>query len=218
MMTERDYEAWLGAAYLWRGHVAHRSTDPEALRDYILSDKFTIAAFKGQGLSFRHWDLQLRQPILLAGPRALFSIAPSKVSCIRVSTRTRLATTNRRQNAMRVNKYARLAHSFAIASGALMLAASPCFAATLFVTSERDNTVTVLDSNTLAVKKVIMSGRGRGVSPSRPIIAKSSSVSAMTTGWTLSTRRRCQCRAAFRMFLIPNLSRSTPLGARLRRE
>ena len=37
-------------------------------------------------------------------------------------------------------------------------------AATLFVTSERDNTVTVLDSNTLAVKKVINVGtRPRGI-------------------------------------------------------
>jgi PQQ-dependent catabolism-associated beta-propeller protein len=65
---------------------------------------------------------------------------------------------------MRLNKYARLAHNFAIASGALVLAATPCFAATLFVTSERDNTVTVLDSNTLAVKKVIDVGtRPRGI-------------------------------------------------------
>jgi PQQ-dependent catabolism-associated beta-propeller protein len=65
---------------------------------------------------------------------------------------------------MRLNKYWRVAHNFAIASGALMLAATPCFAATLFVTSERDNTVTVLDSNTLAVKKVIDVGtRPRGI-------------------------------------------------------
>ncbi len=75
-MTERDYEAWLGVRIFGEAMLRTNSTDPEALRDYILSDKFTIAAFKGQGLSFRHWDLQLRQPILLAGPRALVSIAP----------------------------------------------------------------------------------------------------------------------------------------------
>jgi YVTN family beta-propeller protein len=65
---------------------------------------------------------------------------------------------------MRLNKYASSARAMAIASGVLMLAATPCFAATLFVTSERDNTVTVLDSNTLAVKKVIDVGtRPRGI-------------------------------------------------------
>jgi hypothetical protein len=38
------------------------------MRDYLLSDKFELAAFKGQGLTFRHWDQQLREPILLASP------------------------------------------------------------------------------------------------------------------------------------------------------
>jgi hypothetical protein len=28
------------------------------------------------GMTFRHWDLQLRQPILLSGPRTLVSISP----------------------------------------------------------------------------------------------------------------------------------------------
>jgi PQQ-dependent catabolism-associated beta-propeller protein len=65
---------------------------------------------------------------------------------------------------MRLNKYPSVARGIVIASEALILAATPCFAATLFVTSERDNTVTVLDSNTLAVKKVINVGtRPRGI-------------------------------------------------------
>jgi ABC transporter substrate binding protein (PQQ-dependent alcohol dehydrogenase system) len=76
-MTERDYEGWLavhifGEAMLRTGGA----TDAKTLRNYILSDEFSIAAYKGIGLSFRKWDLQLRQPILLAGPRALISIAP----------------------------------------------------------------------------------------------------------------------------------------------
>ena len=75
-MTERDYEAWLGVRIFGEAMLRTNATDAKSLRDYILSDKFTIAAFKGQGLSFRPWDLQLRQPILLAGPRALVSIAP----------------------------------------------------------------------------------------------------------------------------------------------
>jgi ABC transporter substrate binding protein (PQQ-dependent alcohol dehydrogenase system) len=75
-MTERDYEAWLGVRIFGEAMLRTGATDAVSLRHYILSDKFSIAAFKGQGLSFRRWDQQLRQPILLAGPRTLVSIAP----------------------------------------------------------------------------------------------------------------------------------------------
>jgi ABC transporter substrate binding protein (PQQ-dependent alcohol dehydrogenase system) len=76
VMTERDYEGWLAVRIFGEALLRTGATDPKTIRDYILTDKFTIAAFKGLGLSFRRWDLQLRQPILLAGPRALVSIAP----------------------------------------------------------------------------------------------------------------------------------------------
>jgi ABC transporter substrate binding protein (PQQ-dependent alcohol dehydrogenase system) len=75
-MTERDYEAWLGVRIFGEAMLRTGATDPKTLRDYILSEKLNIAAFKGQGLSFRPWNLQLRQPILLVGPRSLVSIAP----------------------------------------------------------------------------------------------------------------------------------------------
>ena len=35
-----------------------------------------MAAFKGQGLTFRRWNQQLRQPMLLAAPRSLVSVSP----------------------------------------------------------------------------------------------------------------------------------------------
>jgi ABC transporter substrate binding protein (PQQ-dependent alcohol dehydrogenase system) len=76
VMTERDYEAWLAVRIFGEAMLRTGATDAKTLRDYILSDDFNIAAYKGIGLSFRKWDLQLRQPILLAGPRALISIAP----------------------------------------------------------------------------------------------------------------------------------------------
>ena len=40
------------------------------------SDKFELAGFKGVPLTFRDWDGQLRQPILLADPRSLVSVSP----------------------------------------------------------------------------------------------------------------------------------------------
>ena len=44
----------------------------------MLSKDFEVAGFKGQGMTFRPWDRQLRQPILLSGPRALVSISPQE--------------------------------------------------------------------------------------------------------------------------------------------
>ena len=41
-------------------------------------DKFQLGAFKGEGLSFRTWNQQMRQPILLAAPRMLVSVSPQE--------------------------------------------------------------------------------------------------------------------------------------------
>jgi ABC transporter substrate binding protein (PQQ-dependent alcohol dehydrogenase system) len=50
--------------------------DPQSIRAYLLSDQFQLGAFKGVGLSFRRWDQQLRQPILLSSPLMLVSVSP----------------------------------------------------------------------------------------------------------------------------------------------
>lgn len=76
IMTERDYEAWLAVRVFGEAATRTHRTDVPSLRDYILSDRFKVAGFKGQQLTFRPWDHQLRQPILIAGPRALVSISP----------------------------------------------------------------------------------------------------------------------------------------------
>jgi ABC transporter substrate binding protein (PQQ-dependent alcohol dehydrogenase system) len=76
IMTERDYTAWLAVRIVGEAVVRTGSNDAQVVRDYILSEKFEVAGFKGQGLNFRNWDLQLRQPILIAGPRALVSVSP----------------------------------------------------------------------------------------------------------------------------------------------
>jgi ABC transporter substrate binding protein (PQQ-dependent alcohol dehydrogenase system) len=78
IMTERDYTAWLAVRIIGEGVTRTSQNAPDALRSYILSEKFEVAGFKGQGMNFRQWDLQLRQPILIAGPRALVSISPQE--------------------------------------------------------------------------------------------------------------------------------------------
>ncbi len=76
IMTERDYSAWLAVRTIGEIVTRTSSLDLPTLRAYLMSPRFEVAGFKSQGLNFRSWDRQLRQPILLAGPRALVSISP----------------------------------------------------------------------------------------------------------------------------------------------
>jgi ABC transporter substrate binding protein (PQQ-dependent alcohol dehydrogenase system) len=77
-MTERDYNNWLAVRIIGEAVTRTSNAEPQALHDYVLGDEFEIAAFKGEGLSFRQWDQQLRQPILLVNPRVLVSVSPQE--------------------------------------------------------------------------------------------------------------------------------------------
>ncbi|WP_170785521.1 ABC transporter substrate-binding protein [Ruegeria lacuscaerulensis] len=75
-MMPKDYAAW--AAYRTLGEAVTRtqSSDPTVLLDYILSDDFELAGFKGRAMNFRSWNGQLRQPIPLVTDRAVVAMAP----------------------------------------------------------------------------------------------------------------------------------------------
>ncbi|MDH3662964.1 MAG: ABC transporter substrate-binding protein [Alphaproteobacteria bacterium] len=75
-MTEKDYAAWLAVRTIGEAVTRTDSSDPAVLRDYLRSDQFEIAAFKGEGLTFRPWNQQMRQPVILVGPRMLVSVSP----------------------------------------------------------------------------------------------------------------------------------------------
>ena len=60
--------------------MSTESAEPATIHDYLRSDAFQIAAFKGEGLSFRQWNQQLRQPILLVNPRVLVSVSRIYIS------------------------------------------------------------------------------------------------------------------------------------------
>ena len=77
-MTERDYMAWLSVRIFGEAVTRSGKTDVAGWRSYILSKSFGVAGFKGQAMSFRTWDRQLRQPIILTGPRSLVSISPQE--------------------------------------------------------------------------------------------------------------------------------------------
>ena len=48
-------------------HQASGKTTPPEVKAYLLSDQFKLEGFKGQAMSFRTWDHQIRQPIVLGG-------------------------------------------------------------------------------------------------------------------------------------------------------
>ena len=74
-MTAADYGAWMAVRAV--GEAATRGgSDPATLTAYLHGPKFELAAFKGSRLSFRSWDGQLRQPVLLADARSLVSVSP----------------------------------------------------------------------------------------------------------------------------------------------
>jgi ABC transporter substrate binding protein (PQQ-dependent alcohol dehydrogenase system) len=77
-MTARDNQAWVAMRMIGDA-VAHlRTDDPKAVRDYIRSPEFEVADFKGEKLTLRDWNNQLRQPILLTDSRSTVSVSPQE--------------------------------------------------------------------------------------------------------------------------------------------
>lgn len=71
-----DYQAWVAVRAIGEAMTRVRQIDLKEISRFLLGPEFALAAFKGVPLSFRPWDLQLRQPVLLAQPTALVSVAP----------------------------------------------------------------------------------------------------------------------------------------------
>jgi ABC transporter substrate binding protein (PQQ-dependent alcohol dehydrogenase system) len=77
-MTARDMQAWTAARMIGEAASRTRSTEPQRLLDFMKGPEFALAAFKGQRLTLRDWNLQLRQPILLADGRLIASVSPQE--------------------------------------------------------------------------------------------------------------------------------------------
>jgi ABC transporter substrate binding protein (PQQ-dependent alcohol dehydrogenase system) len=77
-MTARDMQAWSAVRMIGESASRTRSGDPKVLLEFLKSPDFALAAFKGQRLTLRDWNLQLRQPILLADGRMIVSVSPQE--------------------------------------------------------------------------------------------------------------------------------------------
>src|SRR5579871_5140379 len=77
-MTALDMQAWSAARMIGEAAARINSADPQALLAYMKGPDFGLAAFKGQKLTLRDWNLELRQPILLADGRTIVSVSPQE--------------------------------------------------------------------------------------------------------------------------------------------
>lgn len=71
-----DYNVWLALRVIGEAVTRANTAEPDGVRDYALSDEFELAAFKGQKVTFRDWNGQLRQPILLYDGSITVSVSP----------------------------------------------------------------------------------------------------------------------------------------------
>jgi ABC transporter substrate binding protein (PQQ-dependent alcohol dehydrogenase system) len=77
-MTALDMQAWTAARMIGEAVEHVQSADAQRIFDFIKGPDFALAAFKGRKLTVRDWDLQLRQPILLADGRVVVSVSPQE--------------------------------------------------------------------------------------------------------------------------------------------
>jgi ABC transporter substrate binding protein (PQQ-dependent alcohol dehydrogenase system) len=77
-MTALDMQAWTAARMIGEAASRVSSGDSKRLFDFLKTPDFSIAAFKGQRLTLRDWNLQLRQPILLVDGRTVVSVSPQE--------------------------------------------------------------------------------------------------------------------------------------------
>lgn len=78
LMRPLDYQAWLGVRSVGEAASQKKSTDAAVLVPYLSEPAFNLPAYKGVSLSYRPWDHQLRQPILVVQPKAMVSVAPEQ--------------------------------------------------------------------------------------------------------------------------------------------
>jgi ABC transporter substrate binding protein (PQQ-dependent alcohol dehydrogenase system) len=77
-MTATDMQAWMAVRMIGESAAHIHAADPKATLDFLKGPDFALAAFKGQRLTLRDWNLQLRQPILLADGRTVVSVSPQE--------------------------------------------------------------------------------------------------------------------------------------------
>ena len=69
-MTPIDYDAWLAVRVIGEAASRKQTSDFKTLNTFIHSPEFEVAAFKGVKTTFRAWNGQLRQPLIVLDAEA----------------------------------------------------------------------------------------------------------------------------------------------------
>lgn len=80
-----DYQAWLAVRTIGEAATRVKTNDVQALKEYIVGPDFELGVFKGTKVTFRPWNQQIRQPVLLANDRMIVSVSPQTGFLHRVS-------------------------------------------------------------------------------------------------------------------------------------
>jgi ABC transporter substrate binding protein (PQQ-dependent alcohol dehydrogenase system) len=75
-MQEEDWAGWAAVKAVVQAATQVRSVDVKALKAALLSADFQFDGYKGTAVTFRPWNRQLRQPILLHTYDAVIGVAP----------------------------------------------------------------------------------------------------------------------------------------------
>ncbi|WJR69501.1 ABC transporter substrate-binding protein [Neorhizobium sp. CSC1952] len=77
-MLGKDMQAWTAVRILGEAATRANSNDTAKIEAFIKDENFSLAAFKGQKVSFRRWNWQLRQPVFLGDGRGVISTSPQE--------------------------------------------------------------------------------------------------------------------------------------------
>jgi ABC transporter substrate binding protein (PQQ-dependent alcohol dehydrogenase system) len=77
-MRPLDYNVWMAVRSVGEAATRTKSVAVGDIAAHIRSKEFELAAFKGQKLTYRDWNGQLRQPIGLGTPKLPVTFSPQK--------------------------------------------------------------------------------------------------------------------------------------------
>lgn len=75
-MQGSDWAAWVAVKSIIESILRTQSTEFATVQSYLRSDRLNLDTYKGTPVSYRPWDNQLRQPILLHSYNAIIDRAP----------------------------------------------------------------------------------------------------------------------------------------------
>lgn len=76
MMQPLDFQMWEGVFAIGSAGIKIRNSDVARIRAELLAPEYDLPVFKGVAASFREWDHQLRQPILLTHATNTVTLSP----------------------------------------------------------------------------------------------------------------------------------------------